>query len=63
MMNVGLQSRFMVIVSCGNDSFTFQEEIVYNNCFSLLFIIILSIGVFEDDRYIRVMYPGHVKDV
>ena len=62
-MNVGLQSRFMVIVSYGNDSFTFQEEIVYNNYFSLLFIIILSIGVFGDDRYIRVMYPGHVKDV
>lgn len=50
MMNVGLQSRFMVMVSCGNDSFAFQEEIVCNNYFSLLFIIILSIGVFGDDR-------------
>lgn len=50
MMNAGLQSRFMVMVSCGNDAFTFQEEIVYNNYFSLLFIIIPSIGVFGDDR-------------
>lgn len=50
MVNAGLQSRFMVMVSCGNDAFTFQEEIVYNNYFSLLFIIIPSIGVFGDDR-------------